>query len=301
MPVRHDVVIVCISKHHNFLSTTLCRSYTGGPGGLPFLDESNENMIMNAHEQITAQSDPSLPLRASDHINDNKPHLLLACTGSVATIKLPNILQALSSHPISIRVILTHSAAEFLQGQSSEQPSISSLSAIPNVDGIYTDEDEWRHPWTRNAPILHIELRRWADIFVIAPLSANSLAKMVQGMSDELVLSVARAWDTTGLIDVERPGLHAGIRTKKGIKPLVVAPAMNTAMWLHPVTAKQIRVLEEEWGVDVGGWVQVLRPIEKDLACGDIGGGAMREWKEIVGVVEGWLGLGSAGEVNGRG
>lgn len=116
-------------------------------------------------------------------------------------------------------------------------------------------------------------------------------------MSHELVLSVARAWDTTGLIDTKRPGLAGVFRTLGGQKPLVVAPAMNTAMWLHPVTAKQVRVLEEEWGRDVGGWVQVLRPIEKDLACGDIGGGAMKEWKEIVGVIEGWLGLGEGGEV----
>ena len=60
---------------------------------------------------------------------------------------------------------------------------------------------------------------------------------------------------------------------------------MNTAMWEHPVTKKQVKVLEDEWGVGgrgLGGWVEVLRPVEKGLACGDVGSGAMREWSEIV-------------------
>lgn len=105
-------------------------------------------------------------------------------------------------------------------------------------------------------------------------------------MADSLVLAVARAWDTTGTIDAAGDG---GIRSKAGKKVILVAPAMNTAMWLHPVTAKQIKILEEEWGTDVGGWVKVLRPVEKDLACGDTGSGAMRDWKDIVREVEGWV------------
>jgi phosphopantothenoylcysteine decarboxylase len=67
---------------------------------------------------------------------------------------------------------------------------------------------------------------------------------------------------------------------------------MNTAMWSHPVTAKQLKVLEEEWGIGKGGWFEVLRPMEKMLACGDTGSGAMRDWKAIVGVIEERLCLG---------
>ena len=232
-------------------------------------------------------------LNASEHINDKKHHLLLASTGSVATIKLPNIIQALSKHKnLSIRIILTKSATEFLQGQASEQPTLASISKLPNVDGVYLDEDEWRKPWVRGDSILHIELRRWADLMVIAPLSANALAKVALGLSDSLVYSVVRAWDTTGLIDEGRPGIslpYAGVDLngeairKKGI---IMAPAMNTAMWNHPVTKKHLDVLEGEWSVANGGWMEVLRPIDKGLACGDKGGGGMREWKEIVEVVE---------------
>ena len=69
-------------------------------------------------------------------------------------------------------------------------------------------------------------------------------------------------------------------------------PAMNTAMWNHPVTSKQLAVLEQEWGVGNGGWFEVLRPMEKMLACGDTGSGAMRDWKAIVGAIEERLCLG---------
>ncbi|KAL2005344.1 hypothetical protein VTN00DRAFT_2555 [Thermoascus crustaceus] len=216
--------------------------------------------------------------------NKKKKHLLLASSGSVATIKLPNIITALSTHyppsSLSIRIILTQSARHFLAGQSAEQPPVSSLLSNPNVEAIYSDESEWVQPWTRGADILHIELRRWADILVIAPLSANTLAKMVYGMADNLLTSVVRAWDTTGEIDGEK-------------KKILVAPAMNTAMWVHPATGKQMRVLREEWG----GWIEVLPPQErKSLACGDTGSGAMMEWTEIVRVIEERLGLGKGGE-----
>lgn len=228
---------------------------------------------------------PPTPFVAADHANDGKHHLLLAASGSVATIKLPSIVAALSRHTnLSVRIVLTKSAQNFLAGQSAEQPPLGALNNVRNVDGIYLDEDEWSKPWTRGGGILHIELRRWAEILVIAPLSANSLAKMTMGLADNLLLSVVRAWDTTGEIE--------GAEKRKRI---VVAAAMNTAMWRHPITKKQLRVLEEDWGIDGkdGGWVEVLRPVEKELACGDVGDGAMREWKEIVSVIEQRLELNS--------
>lgn len=116
---------------------------------------------------------------------------------------------------------------------------------------------------------------------VIAPLSANSLAKMTTGLCDNLLLSVVRAWDTTGETD------PLGRR-----KMIVVATAMNTAMWKHPVTTRQIKVLED-WDISksLDGWVKLLRPIEKKLACGDVGDGAMAEWSTIVSEIEEQLGL----------
>jgi len=259
------------------------------------LDTTSSNNPADTSSSYTQH--PLAPFSAAEYASDGKLHVLVAASGSVATIKIPQILRAFSKHPnVSIRVILTTSAKTFLAGQSGEQPPLQELASTPNVEAIYDDSDEWALPWTRNAPILHIELRRWADIMVIAPLSANSLAKIVNGIADGLLTSVVRAWDTDSKVD--GPG-------KAGKKIIVVAPAMNTAMWRQPVTARQIRILEEDWGVksrsadvssadteaDIDGWFQVLPPIGKLLACGDIGLGAMAEWQGIVNVVEARLGL----------
>lgn len=169
--------------------------------------------------------------------NDGKIHLLLAASGSVATIKIPNIIRSLldshnkNSSPdrpaLSIRLILTSSAANFLAGQAPEQPAfqslLSSASTTPGLDGIYLDDDEWgRGPsigpaegvWRRGTSILHIELRRWAHLLAVVPLSANTLAKVVNGICDNLLTSVVRAWDADGRVDGTR-------------KRILVAPAMN--------------------------------------------------------------------------
>ena len=210
---------------------------------------------------------------AKDFDNDGKYHILLAASGSVATIKLPLILDALSEFDnFTIRVILTESAKHFLNGQSPEQPVWRSLSQIPNVEAVYSDHDEWPTPgWTRSSPILHIELRKWADLLVITPLSANTLAKIAGGFADNLLTSVVRAWDTKN-------------RARNAIRPIAIAPAMNTEMWDHPVTKKHLNVIDKEWGLNSGGWgwFLILNPTQKTLACGDTGMGAMMEVPEIV-------------------
>ncbi|KAI7356784.1 flavoprotein [Hortaea werneckii] len=240
--------------------------------------------LPHAYTSSPAQRNLSRSFRAADHVNDNKHHLLLAATGSVATIKIPNIVGALAKYDnVSIVILLTESSSNFLQGQSGEQPSLAQIANLKNVDGIYRDEDEWRKPWVRGDSILHIELRRWADLMVIAPLSANSLAKMAQGLSDNLVMSVVRAWDATGMLDPARPSVPLPYSGKKGI---MVAPAMNTAMWHHPLTAEHMKRLKSDWAIDNGGWIEVLDPIQKEIACGDTGAGGMHEWKSIVASIE---------------
>ncbi|KAH8122625.1 phosphopantothenoylcysteine decarboxylase [Trichoderma asperellum] len=210
--------------------------------------------------------------------SDGKIHLLLAASGSVATIKIPNIIRGLSQHPnLSIRLVLTSSAAHFLQGQADEQPSLAEIRKYPNVDAIYTDESEWVQPWTRGAPILHIELRRWADLLVIAPLSANTLAKMVHGITDSLLSSTILAWDTDGSVDGKK-------------KKILVATAMNTAMYRNPITQRNLKILNDVMG-GPDGWVEELQTISKGLACGDVGQGAMATWETIVAAIQDKLGL----------
>lgn len=109
------------------------------------------------HEHLVRHSATTLAAARSD----NKYHLLLAASGSVASIKLVQIVNGLATHKnLSIRIILTQAASHFLAGQSREQPTVSAVAALPNVDAVYTDHSEWAHPWKRGAHILHIELRR---------------------------------------------------------------------------------------------------------------------------------------------
>ncbi|KKO97987.1 phosphopantothenoylcysteine decarboxylase [Trichoderma harzianum] len=190
--------------------------------------------------------------------SDGKVHLLLAASGSVATIKIPNIIRGLSRHPnLSIRLVLTSSAAEFLQGQAEEQPSLADIRNYPNVDAIYTDESD-------TTP-------------VIAPLSANTLAKMVHGISDSLLSSTILAWDTDGFVDGKK-------------KKILVATAMNTAMFRNPITQRNLKLLNELMG-GADGWVEELQTISKGLACGDVGQGAMATVETIVVAIEDKLGL----------
>lgn len=123
------------------------------------------------------------------------------------------------------------------------------------------DEDEWT--WLRKGdPVLHIDLRNAADLTLVCPASANTIAKAAAGMSDSLALSVIRAWDYS--------------------KPLVLCPAMNTVMWTHPLTEEHLSSLRR-----LGG--SVVEPVSKTLACNDTGVGALAAVDDIVADVRGKL------------
>ena len=120
---------------------------------------------------------------------------------------------------------------------------------------IWTDDNEWA--WRRGDNlILHIDMRKWADVLLLAPLSANTLAKAANGLSDNLVTSVIRAWDWKN-------------------KKVFFAPAMNTYMWDNIITQTHLGTLTS-WGA------VLIPPISKTLACGDTGVGAMADIKDIV-------------------
>ncbi|VFQ60080.1 unnamed protein product [Cuscuta campestris] len=167
-----------------------------------------------------------------------KPRILLAASGSVAAIKFSNLCHCFSEWA-EVKAVATKSSLHFI-----DKPS------LPKNVALYTDEDEWSG-WQRiGDSVLHIELRRWADIMVIAPLSANTLAKIAGGLCDNLLTCIVRAWDYS--------------------KPLFVAPAMNTFMWTNPFTERHLMALD-----DFG--ISLIPPVSKRLACGDYGNGAMAE------------------------
>lgn len=141
-----------------------------------------------------------------------KKKILIGCTGSVATIKLPQLVNKLWRNNFEVRIVVTEKAKHFLK-EAELPPGIQVLS----------DTVEWAAWQDRGDPVLHIDLVKWADLFLIAPLDANTLGKIASGICDNILTCVARAWDP--------------------LKPLVFCPAMNTKMWEHPVTATQVYVI----------------------------------------------------------
>lgn len=120
----------------------------------------------------------------------------------------------------------------------------------------FTDFHEWRgFSYHKEDQILHIALRDWADALLIAPLSANTLAKAANSICDNLLLSVIRAWDPA--------------------KRMIVAPAMNTKMWQHPLTQEHLARLANWYRLTI------VEPVEKRLACGEVGVGALAKIETI--------------------
>jgi phosphopantothenoylcysteine decarboxylase len=197
-------------------------------------------------------------------------NVLLGVTGSVAAILTPALFDELKKAGHQVKVVATQAALYFF-----EAAALAGTNGQRNREVLILDEDEWpgqeqgRH-WQRGEPVLHIELRRWADVLVIAPLDANTLAKLALGLCDNCLTCVWRAWDMT--------------------RPLVLAPAMNTLMWEHPATGRHLAQLAADCP-----HLHVLPPVSKRLACDDVGVGAMASVAEVAAAVAsvlGWHGRG---------
>jgi phosphopantothenoylcysteine decarboxylase len=155
-------------------------------------------------------------------------NILLGVTGSVAAIKTPELFAALTARGHAVRVVATTAAAYFF-----DPNAIAPRDGRRNPEVVTLDEDEWPgrddgQRWSRGDEVLHIQLRRWADLFLIAPLDANTLAKLAVGLSDNCLTCVWRAWEPA--------------------RPVVLAPAMNTLMWEHPLTRRHLRCLAADAG-----------------------------------------------------
>ena len=195
----------------------------------------------------------NLPTATATLLSSSRPKVLLGVTGSVAAIKVPELAVALSKFA-DVRVIATERGHFFMErGRSSaydtpNQRAFDTLVETGEVR-ILRDSDEWEAWGKLGDSVLHVDLRNWADLIVVAPLSANSLSKIANGACDDLLSCVLRAWDPR--------------------KPIVLAPAMNTAMWTHPLTASHIQLAKRLLHAIL------VDPVAKTLACGDTGIGAM--------------------------
>jgi phosphopantothenoylcysteine decarboxylase len=228
------------------------------------VNSSIEAINMAAPTSLTTLSTPdtsdipTLPLSPQIPHNTQyrKPHILLCFTGSVATVKVPEIAVLLSEFA-DVRLIASSEAAIYFLDRSNEYNSLvwDEFQKIGGKSLVIPESIEWS-TWEKiGDPVVHIELRRWADAVIVAPASADILAKISSGICDSLLLSVLRAWDFG--------------------KPAVVCPAMNTLMWEHPATAAALDTLKA-WRFDV------VLPTTKRLACNDVGSGALAPVSQIV-------------------
>jgi phosphopantothenoylcysteine decarboxylase len=211
-------------------------------------------------------------------------NVLLGVTGSVASILTPDLYQRLKEAGHHVKVVATQASLYFFDPAALDPVEPASPRRHPEV--VVLDEDEWPgmgegQRWQRGEPVHHIRLRRWGELLLIAPLDANTLAKLANGLCDNCLTCIWRAWEPA--------------------RPVVLAPAMNTLMWEHPATGRHLRqlaadagcVIPPELGLDeVMGRInrecpqlRIVPPVSKRLADGDVGMGGMAAVDDIVGVV----------------
>lgn len=166
--------------------------------------------------------------------------IVLGVTGSIAAYKAGEVIRRLRDHGAEVRVVMTRAAGEFVTPLT-----FQALSGHPVHEHLLDTRAE--------AGMGHIQLARWADAILVAPASADFLARLRIGRADDLLMAVCLASDV----------------------PLAVAPAMNHKMWSDPATEDNIRVLRSRG-------VLIFGPDSGDQACGETGPGRMQEPLQLV-------------------
>lgn len=180
-------------------------------------------------------------------MNDGK-NVLIGIGGGIAAYKVCQLISHLYQGGVSVRVILTNAAQQFITPLT-----VSTLSR----HHAYTDTDFWEN----TARPLHIELGEWADLLAIAPLTANTLGKLVYGLADNLLTNTVLASNC----------------------PILLAPAMNTQMWEQPSVQRNWEAMGQE------SRYHLLEPSGGRLACDHIGKGRMAEPNQIFQTIQSLL------------
>ncbi len=167
-------------------------------------------------------------------------HVLLGVTGGIAAYKSPDLVRRLREQGAEVRVVMTPSAARFVTPLT-----FQAVSGYPVRGGLWDESAE--------AAMSHIELARWADLVLVAPATADFLARLAAGLADDLLTTLCLATAA----------------------PIAVAPAMNRLMWANAATRDNVQQLAARG-------VAVLGPGAGDQACGETGAGRMLEPLEIV-------------------
>ncbi|MGB7977040.1 MAG: bifunctional phosphopantothenoylcysteine decarboxylase/phosphopantothenate--cysteine ligase CoaBC [Roseiarcus sp.] len=174
----------------------------------------------------------------------SRARILLIISGGIAAYKSLELIRRLKDRGATVRVVMTSAAQQFISPLSA-----ATLSGQAVRDDLFSLTDE--------AAIGHIELSRAADLIVIAPASANMLARMAAGIADDMATTVLLATD----------------------KRVLAAPAMNVRMWLHPATRRNLERL-------TGDGVLMVGPDTGPMACGEFGPGRMAEPAAIAEAIE---------------
>ena len=183
--------------------------------------------------------------------------ILLIVGGGIAAYKSLELVRLLKKSGREVRSVLTSAGSEFVTPMS-----LAALTGEPVRQSLFLPDDE--------TSMGHIELSRWADLVVVAPATAGLIAKAANGLADDLASTTLLATD----------------------KPVLMAPAMNVRMWLHPAVQANVKTLSGFAGAAAEThWVG---PDEGEMACGEYGPGRMAEPAAILGAIEGLL-AGSAG------
>lgn len=165
--------------------------------------------------------------------------IVLGITGGIAAYKTPELVRRLKEQGADVRVVMTQGAKAFITPMT-----LQAVSANPVADSLLDPQAE--------LAMGHIELAKWADLILIAPASANTLARLATGMADDLLSTICLA----------------------SAAPIVVAPAMNQQMWHASATQANVDTLKQRqitfWGPGAG-----------EQACGDVGLGRMLEPEEL--------------------
>jgi phosphopantothenoylcysteine decarboxylase/phosphopantothenate--cysteine ligase len=167
-------------------------------------------------------------------------NILIGISGGIAAYKIPELVRRLKEQGANVRVVMTESAKAFITPLT-----LQAVSGYAVSDSLLDTSAE--------LAMGHIELAKWADLVIIAPASANTIAKLAYGFADNLLTTLCIA--TTA--------------------PIAIVPAMNQAMWHNVATLNNVRLLTER-GITCWG------PAQGEQACGDVGFGRMIEVNEIV-------------------
>lgn len=184
----------------------------------------------------------------TDPVRTGDRQLLLIVSGGIAVYKAGDVVRELRRRGVAVQVIMTAAATEFVRPLTFE-----ALSGR----AVYTE----LLPGCTDGAIDHIELGKQADLVLVAPATASFLAAWNAGLAHDLALATLLA-------------LPANV-------PMVVAPAMNTRMWENPLTRRNLASLEALFA----GRLTILPPVEKELACGEVGAGGLPEPATLVDAV----------------